>query len=99
MAAAKDILLDDDWDLSFANGDFLTGLSDTQHQALIVAMDIGHLKESPFLGVGINLELGGAKSTNEIKANIQQNLEADNYAVNNITVRNGEIINIDADRL
>ena len=99
MAIAKDILLADDFDLLFANGDFLSGASDEQHLALITIMDLGHLKENPFLGIGINAFLGGATPPNEIKAMSQQMYEADNYNVNSITVKGNMILNVDCTRI
>jgi hypothetical protein len=99
MALVQDILLADDWDLLFANGDFIVGASDLQHLALITEMDIGHLKESPFLGVGVRQYLGGNTPVNEIKTKAQQMYEADNYTINLINVKDGEIINVVADRL
>ena len=99
MAIAKDFLLNNDWDLITSNGDFLTGFSDSQHLALITVMDIGHLKENPFLGIGINSYLGGSESSTIIKANAQQMYQVDNYVVNSITVDKNTIINVDAVRL
>lgn len=99
MALVQDILLDDNWDLETANGDLIVGASDLQHLALITEMDLGHLKESPFLGVGIRQYLGGNTPVNQIKAKAQQMYEADNYTVDLINVQNGEIINVVADRL
>lgn len=98
MAVATDILLSDDWDLEISSGDFLTGASDLQHLALITEMAIGHLKENPFLGINIRSYLGGSTPATEIKANAQQMYEADNYVVQNISVSNGEIISVSAER-
>ena len=49
-----DLLLDTtDNDLLFdANGDIKTGDSDQQHQALLLLLDKGSLKENPDAGVG-----------------------------------------------
>lgn len=99
MALAQDILLEDDWDLQFANGDFLIGASDSQHLALITEMDIGHLKENPFLGIGIRRRLGGSDTPAQIKSDMEQMYIADNYTVNSIVIKNGEIFNVDTVRL
>ena len=99
MATAKDILFDNNFDMLFANGDFLIGASDEQHLALITIMDLGHLKENPFLGIGINAYLGGSESSNVIKALSQQMYEADNYVVNSIIVIGSFIENVDCTRL
>lgn len=99
MPLATDILIDESLDLVFANGDFLIGASDNQHLFLITIMDLGHLKENPFLGIGINAYLGGSESPNVIKSIAQQMYEADNYAVNNINVKGNMILNVDCTRL
>lgn len=99
MALVQDILLKDDWDLNIVNGDFLTGFSDEQHLALITIMDLGHLKESPFLGIGINRKLGSSENPNVIKAISKQMYEADNYVVKSITMSGSIIENVNAERL
>lgn len=99
MATATDILFDNNFNLLFANGDFLTGASDEQHLALITIMALGHLKENPFLGIGINSNLGGSESPTVIRALSQQMYEADNYAVNSIVISGNLIENVDCSRL
>ena len=99
MATATDILFDNNFDMLFANGDFLTGASDEQHLALITIMDLGHLKENPFLGIGINAYLGGSESPNVIKALSQQMYEADNYLVNSVVIVGNLIESVDCSRL
>ena len=99
MALATDILLGNDFDLLFANGDFVTAASDEQHLALITIIALGHLKENPFLGINIDAYLGGSESPNVIKAIAQQMYEADNYNVNSISVVGNLILNVDCSRL
>lgn len=99
MAAANDIILDDDYDVRFANGDFLCGFSDPQHLALITITDLGHWKENPFLGVGIYRKLGGNFTPAELKAACQTQYEADGYKVNRIQVSNDFVETVDAVRL
>ncbi|CAB4126661.1 hypothetical protein UFOVP87_4 [uncultured Caudovirales phage] len=99
MALVQDILLNDEDDLLIANGDFLVGYSDEQHLALITIMDLGHLKENPFLGIGINRKLGSSENPNVIKSISKQMYEADNYVVKSITMSGSLIENVDAERL
>lgn len=99
MALVQDILLNDDYDLQTANGDLLVGFSDEQHLALITIMDLGHLKENPFLGIGINKYLGSSENPNVIKSISKQMYESDNYVVNNITMSGSFIENVNAERL
>ena len=48
-----DILLNTDGDLDISNGDFLTGESTLQNQALILIAHQGEFKQTPEIGVGI----------------------------------------------
>ena len=50
----KDIKLDDDFDLVIENGDFKVSSSDMQHLQLICITDLGHWKQFPLMGSGIN---------------------------------------------
>jgi len=49
----KDILLDENGDMLCANGDIVTGVSDMQHQRLLLEWGKGVLKEYPTATVGI----------------------------------------------
>lgn len=50
----KDILLDiETADIKIANGDFVTGKSDGQHQAHLLVFQKGALKDVPEVGAGI----------------------------------------------
>jgi hypothetical protein len=49
----NDILLGDDLDLAFENGDLLVGESTNQHTELILLVEKGALRDSPFRGVGV----------------------------------------------
>lgn len=80
----QDILLDDDVDLDFFNGDFRVGPSDEQHLLLIVNFNEGSLKQFPLQGVGINSYSGSSGQGATLKRSIQVNAEADGYK--NVTV-------------
>lgn len=49
----NDFLLDTNLELTVANGDFVTGISDQQQQNLLLMIGKGELKENPSVGVGI----------------------------------------------
>jgi lipoprotein-releasing system permease protein len=56
--AVKDITLDDNFDLIIENGDFKVSDSDMQHIQLICITNLGHWKQFPLVGVGIEQSLG-----------------------------------------
>ena len=47
----KDNLLDENYDFATADGDFVTGDSDEQHQMLLLTSIPGDWKENPKLGI------------------------------------------------
>lgn len=49
----RDILLNDDADLTTLNGDFVIGDSDEQHQEHLIVFQPGSIKRDPEAGVGI----------------------------------------------
>lgn len=53
----KDILLDDDYNLLARDGDLVAGDSLIQQQALLLATGEGEWKQSPVVGVGLELFL------------------------------------------
>jgi hypothetical protein len=97
MINVQDIILDDDGDLLFTNGDFTVGYSDAMHQEHIIEANRGYYKESPLLGVYLFQYLKSAGLQAEIKRQIQINLEDDNYQVNKVNVSNTETMNIEID--
>lgn len=57
----KDVLLNESLDLSFANGDFVTGESNQQHEELLLLIQKGSLKVTPLVGVGIQDYINSAE--------------------------------------
>jgi len=96
MAIAKDILLDDNNELQFRNGDFLVEESDGQHIQDILIAAPGHYKQYPLLGANITNGLNGS-NTIEFKRNIRLQLESDGMEVETINFNNDQI-NINAER-
>lgn len=98
--AAKDLLLDDDWDLLISNGDLVIGESDQQHIALVVVTAPGHWKENPFLGFNAGMYLGSNSNPAEMKVNLQEQLKSDNAILEKLLVTdNGEIFSLNAKRI
>ena len=100
MALSQDFILDNTFDVEIQNGDFVVGLSDQQHLALLTITNIGQWKLSPFLGFGLIQYLGGNTAIAQVKSGLQAMYESDGYTVNSITLdKTGDVINVDAARL
>ena len=81
MAAAYDFKSDENGDLYInpITGDFEIGPSDEQHIQDIIESFAGHWKESPSVGVGIDLYLKGTGTLQAIEAAILLQLTKDGY--------------------
>lgn len=96
MSKARDILVGDDGDLLFDDGDFAVGDSDAQHVEDILFASPGHWKQNPLVGADVRQNINGTV-TNESKRRIQLQLEADGYLVRKMPVEGFNLI-IDAER-
>lgn len=83
----KDIKLDDDFDLVIENGDFKVSSSDMQHIQLICITDLGHWKQFPLMGVGIQKYIASSGQQEALKRAINIQLAADGYKVNQVLVK------------
>jgi|VirMetMinimDraft_7_1064189.scaffolds.fasta_scaffold130059_2 hypothetical protein len=97
--AVKDIILEDN-DLVIENGDFKIGESDQQSIELIIDSYLGHWKESPLCGVGVDLFLNSSGQQLALKRAISVQLEADGMINVNVTSNSSELLDltISADR-
>jgi len=87
----QDILLEND-DLSFRNGDLLTGTSDRQHQKHILVAYRGQYRQYPALGAGI-ADLLSDDDPNAVLLEAKKNLKYDRMKVGNIRLEeNGRLI-------
>ncbi len=93
-------MLDEDGDLLIVNGDFVIGESEEQHIVDILNANKGFYKEFPHVGVGIMQYYKSSGMQDEIKMNIQLQLESDNFTINEIVVGDMEKMQvyIDASR-
>ncbi|WP_267402801.1 MULTISPECIES: hypothetical protein [unclassified Chryseobacterium] len=91
-----DILLNENFELQFANGDFVFGESTYEHQRTLLLADKGEIKLFPKNGVGVRryLEHDGSE---ELAREIRQEFYADGMTVNGIKIGEDLEINIDAD--
>jgi len=90
MVIEKDILLDENDDLLIQNGDFVISEADYQHIKNILIADKGWWKMVPFLGANVPANLKGFFDNKQIQK-IRLNLEADNFKVKKVIVKNGNL--------
>lgn len=77
MAIAKDILMNSNNDLLFANGDLVVGPSDQQSVTCIINTTVGSFKEFPLVGVGIQYYQASAGQESILKRSINIQLNTD----------------------
>lgn len=88
---AKDIILDEDYDIAVSSdGDFKVGLSDQQSADLIFNTNQGAWKSSPLVGIGIVKYRGATGKSLELKRIISMQLQMDGYKVNSVIVKDDE---------
>jgi len=87
----NDILLDDDNDLMFLNGDFVIGESELQEIKMIMQSVKNDYKQFPELGVNLVEEINSESSLLALKQRIKLNLRADNKQAKGIDIENGTI--------
>lgn len=79
----NDILLDQNNDVKFENGDLVIGDATNQNQLQIIAANKGQYKENPGIGVGIDALLN-SEDLNEVLIEVKKNLEYDGMRVDNV---------------
>lgn len=78
-----DVLLGQDGDLEFENGDFKTGFSDNQHQEHILRAHKGEYKENPEVGVGV-ADMLNDDAYDEMMIEMKKQLQYDGMRIRNI---------------
>ncbi len=81
--AQKDILLDENFDISFENGDIKIGESFWQEVILVLNSEKGMWKSSPLTGAGLRKNIRSTVSPENIKKEIQLALQAENIKLTN----------------
>ena len=97
MAKNRDILLNSDIDIMFANGDFVIGDSTMQNQYLILSTHKGEWKENPFIGAGLEDMLHDEGGEAYWKRRIAEELKRDGMDVKEVKIINNGQININAE--
>lgn len=86
---AKDIMLDDDYDLAEKNGDFVIDDSEVQEAALIVHSEPGEWRQYPTVGMGIMKYLKGVENRVKFERDLRVALEADGKKPSKIDTSKG----------
>lgn len=92
-----DLMLNDDFDLKLVNGDFATGVSDVQHQQVLLILEPGSLKSDPGVGVGIGSYINDDQSPEVLKKSIQKQFEADGMTITKLQISNKNDITLKAE--
>ncbi len=91
----EDFLLDEDFDLIIANGDFVIGESMAQHQKTLILIDKGEFKEVPARGVASRRYLE-SETPDDLAREIRQEFTKDGMVVKTINIDANLVIQVDA---
>lgn len=94
----RDILLDDNNDICFENGDFLIGESTELEIERILLAFKGSFKEFPLLGVEIIRKLKSRESEQNIRREVREQLNYDGFNEVDFKIENSESFTINAER-
>lgn len=98
---SNDIILDDNFDCTISDGDFLTGNSEEQNMQLIMITNKGSLRRNALVGIGAGKFLKRkltVKNIDEFKHSIYLQLKMDGYKKIDTQINSFEDINIKAER-
>ncbi|SHF31934.1 hypothetical protein [Chryseobacterium vrystaatense] len=91
-----DILLDENFELQFSDGDFTVGESTYEQQKTLLFADKGEMKLFPKNGVGVRRYLEHEKPE-DLAREIRQEFFADGMTVHHVKIDENLEIDIDAD--
>ncbi|MDE3185287.1 MAG: oxidase [Bacteroidota bacterium] len=91
----KDLIIDENFELAVNNGDFIVDTSDVQQQNLLLISDKGDWKEFPTRCVGVQRWLSDDEPE-DLLAEIKKEFQRDGMKVNDLTLTDDKILNIDA---
>lgn len=86
----QDILVDENFDLLFRNGDLVIGESTYQHQQILLLANKGEIRDFPQRGVGVAGWLLDDQSGN-LNGEIKREFQADGMDVQSVNTRSGRI--------
>lgn len=90
----QDFLIDNDYEVRVADGDFVTGNSDQQHQTHLLMFDKGAFKQHPTACVGAQNYLE-AEDEGELLREINIQFAGDGMEVKSLKIENG-VLNVAA---
>ncbi len=91
----NDLIIDENFELAIANGDFIADVSDAQQQNLLLICDKGDWKENPTVCVGVQRWLNDDEPE-DLLAEIKKEFQRDGMIVNDLTLTDDKILNVDA---
>lgn len=90
-----DILIDEDGDLLFKDGDLVIGESTRQHQKLLLLIEKGELRQFPTHCVGVRTWINDDVNFADLKLEIKREFERDGMTVSKITL-NSQVVQTEA---
>ena len=81
---ADDMILDENWDLTFKDGDFAVGESTVQEVATILQLTQGDLKSDPVLGPNLVQLLNAKIGNDEFRRRVKIHLARDGKDYNDM---------------
>lgn len=91
MAKAFDILLDEEDELEFANGDFAVGISEAQNLDHLTRAVPGSMKGEPTTGIGIVRYMKRRMNVVELYSEVKEQLKADNWQNESLYINEQEV--------
>jgi len=89
MGKYYDIMLDEDYDLAVANGDFVAGECLNQQQALLLMAVPGDYKQYPTTGVGLSVL---DENETEVKQEIRVQFKKDGLVIKQLKKVDGNLV-------
>lgn len=83
---AKDIILNQNNEIQFLNGDFFVGDSGDQHIQTIIQANKGQFYESPLVGVGISSKINGPFDRANLSREVREQLQADGFNIKRLEI-------------
>lgn len=97
---AKDILMNSDNDIQFADGDFIVGDSGDMHIQHILEVYPGQFYQFQLVGVGIKKYYGSPFDRVDLARKIREQLQNDRFNVRRLSLTpNNDAIEIDIDAI